>query len=574
MPQAPSWSAPPQDSCRGCSPGRLLLAVAILGAVPPVGAQRESGQARAPGVAGAYPAAARFFAQHAAPLTLLSVTARRPLGRGDTLLLVRAAMPDSVRSGLGESGYPGKELLTAYGAFVVRGGRVRLALGPEEAVRGDARLSWGADDMRVEAASAHAVTLGLYGDTYGVLDRKVTYLLDLGTPAVLGRIVHRGLIVGAIAPFRDSLYATVSPDGKTSTLVIIARQAPGEAVRGAVAGPPAIGTLDQVGGAPLPVVHAALARGDSLTLYGDSVALVRTARGWSHRLLPPRIRVVRLPSGDSLDLTFLPNPLSAGAVATRLLPHTGDAGDAAAFLVTGAEVNKSGRQVQYAGVYQLAPERHRLHPLPVPTYARFARMRPERVRDGYSSEFTELEAAVGAFQVVRDTVWFGTNFYDGEGTTGVGAVGSFALATRRYDVRYSPALADWSTSALAADGGALWLGLVVYPEGAPQSGGVLRYDRRTGAARRYALPEVVNALVPWGGTVYAGTVDGVYRLQDGRFVPLPLGFDPRGRVVSVGARRPRCGRPRAAQRRSSLTDVAGATASHPPGTWYPGSSRP
>jgi hypothetical protein len=518
----------------------LFLLAGLLGAgrggAVPSAAEAQDPRARPLEVGEAYPAVARFLAQRAPTLTRLTVTARQPLGRGDTLLLVRAGMPDSLRRGLDEGGYPGKALFTAYGAFVMRGGRLHLPLGVEEAVQGDARLAWGAGDMRVERASPHAVTLALYGDTYGDLDRKVTYLLDLGSPAVVARIVHGGLAVSAMALFGDSLYAAVSADGKRSTIVAVTRERPRAAAEGAVAGNPGMATLDQMDGVPLPAVGAAVATAKSLTFYGESLGLVRTAQGWSRRPLPRQVPAGPLPTGDSLDLGFLPNPLSPAEFAARLLLRAGDSGGVAAFLVTGAEVNKRGAKVQYAGVYELARGRHHLHALPVPDYARFARLRPGRVRDGYTEGFIDLEAGIGAFQLARDTVWFGTTFYDGEGTTGVGALGSFALATRRYDVRYLPGLADYSTSAIAVDGGVLWLGLVVYPEGAPRGAGVLRYDRRTGATRRYALPEVVTALLPWDGTVYAGTGDGLYRLRGERFVPLPLGFDPRGRVVPGGAR--------------------------------------
>lgn len=518
-----------------------LVAAALLGFVPPAFAQEERGTATA--FHEAYPAIAEFFAGRAPALTLLSEIARHPLGNGDTLLVARGAMPDSVRRKL-PLGHENRELIVAFAPFVVRGGGVYLSLGLEEAVHADARLAWGWDVVRIEAASERAVTLSQSGDTYGVLYRKITYLLDLDSPAVVARIEHGGLAVGAMATFRDSLYAALSPNRETSTLVAVADSIhpPGLQATAALG----ITTLDSIEGGILPVVSAASSTPDSLTFYGDSISLIRTAEGWSRRHHPSHSRLAILPDGDSLDLDFLAAPLSPGAIATRVIPWGVDSIRGGAFLVTDEERNRhagpdtplgypAGEQAPEAGVWELAPGHRRLHALPVPTYGSFANLRPKSAQ-WLEVEFITLEAGIGAFQVVRDTVWFGTTFYDGEGTTGVGAVGSFSLDTRRYDIRHAPALADWSTSALAVVDGVLWLGLVLHPEGASYGGGVLRYDTRSNSTRRYPVPDVITTLVVWEDTVYAGTTDGIYRLQEGRFAPLPLGFDPEGRLIPLEAR--------------------------------------
>jgi hypothetical protein len=165
-----------------------------------------------------------------------------------------------------------------------------------------------------------------------------------------------------------------------------------------------------------------------------------------------------------------------------------------------------------------------------------SRARPERIRHGSTRRGTGLGTGVGAFTGAGDTLWLGTNFYDGEGDTRVGAVGSFALGSRRYALRYPRALADWSTSALAVDGGALWLGLVGPPKGADYGGGVLPVDRLTGGTRRYAVPGVVTALAVWGETVAAGTTNALYVPTSGRFTPLAISFDSHGRETDGSAR--------------------------------------
>jgi hypothetical protein len=76
----------------------------------------------------------------------------------------------------------------------------------------------------------------------------------------------------------------------------------------------------------------------------------------------------------------------------------------------------------------------------------------------------------------RSTIWFTNNFYDGEGTSGVGAVGAFDVRTRRFEMRYLPEIAAWSGSAISLDGEGLWIGLMRQPEGAAFSGGLLHYN--------------------------------------------------------------------------------------------------
>jgi len=68
-------------------------------------------------------------------------------------------------------------------------------------------------------------------------------------------------------------------------------------------------------------------------------------------------------------------------------------------------------------------------PLPQSTYDQFAAASPERVKNGYVRQGTEIHESPGPWQREGEKVWFGKTFYDGEGSTGVGGFGYFDLAT-------------------------------------------------------------------------------------------------------------------------------------------------
>jgi hypothetical protein len=54
------------------------------------------------------------------------------------------------------------------------------------------------------------------------------------------------------------------------------------------------------------------------------------------------------------------------------------------------------------------------------------------------------------------------------------------LRTHKFEMRYLPGIVAWSGSAMRFDGDDLWIGLMQQPKGAAFSGGLLRYNLRTG----------------------------------------------------------------------------------------------
>jgi hypothetical protein len=164
----------------------------------------------------------------------------------------------------------------------------------------------------------------------------------------------------------------------------------------------------------------------------------------------------------------------------------------------------------------LLPTALRGHPMPASSYAEFARARPERVSDGYDSASTQIEEKIGPFQVVGDSIWFGKTFYDGEGTTGVGGVGYFTTSRSEYTFLKIREVVRWSVSAIMVEDQSVWIGLVEHPEGPDYSGGLLRYDLKSGTTEKYPIDEVVLRIKRWNDRVYLATSRGLSIMEGGR----------------------------------------------------------
>lgn len=121
---------------------------------------------------------------------------------------------------------------------------------------------------------------------------------------------------------------------------------------------------------------------------------------------------------------------------------------------------------------------------------------------------TEVGEKIGPFQREGSKIWVGKTFYDGEGVSGIGDIGYYDTAAQTWTFLKIPEMVNWSTSALLVEPGEIWVGLASQGEGAGTSGGLLRYDRATGKAKRFELPEVVLKIARVGQAVYCGTSGG------------------------------------------------------------------
>jgi hypothetical protein len=107
-----------------------------------------------------------------------------------------------------------------------------------------------------------------------------------------------------------------------------------------------------------------------------------------------------------------------------------------------------------AGVYITSQSgRQQFFHVPVPMPVRYHDSRPS------SQTPEQIENDIGPFALDGTRLWFGNTFYDGEGISGVGAIGSFDTITRQFEMRYLPEIAPWSASALLVEGPDIWVGL-------------------------------------------------------------------------------------------------------------------
>jgi hypothetical protein len=143
------------------------------------------------------------------------------------------------------------------------------------------------------------------------------------------------------------------------------------------------------------------------------------------------------------------------------------------------------------------------------TYDDFARARGRRVKDGYVRDGTIIEEKIGPAQSEGDKLWFGKTFYDGEGNSGVGGFGYFDASDRQYHLFVPPEIADYSVSAIRVEPDAVWLAVFQFGEYGGSPVGVLRYDRKTQAPRKYELPDAVYGLTESGSRTLVATSSGI-----------------------------------------------------------------
>ena len=69
--------------------------------------------------------------------------------------------------------------------------------------------------------------------------------------------------------------------------------------------------------------------------------------------------------------------------------------------------------------------REQYYPVPISTMALYREVFPDKPAGG------EIENDIGAFVLDGNKIWFANTFYDAEGVSGVGAIGSFDISTRK-----------------------------------------------------------------------------------------------------------------------------------------------
>jgi len=98
-----------------------------------------------------------------------------------------------------------------------------------------------------------------------------------------------------------------------------------------------------------------------------------------------------------------------------------------------------------------------------------------------------IEESASSCAVAGDTVWFGVNFYNGEGYTGHGGIGHYERQSNRLEVRRIPELRDYPIDKAVWDGENIWAATASNYEclGTPPALGLIKYNWNTKALTIY-----------------------------------------------------------------------------------------
>ena len=183
-------------------------------------------------------------------------------------------------------------------------------------------------------------------------------------------------------------------------------------------------------------------------------------------------------------------------------------------------LNDAGKKYEHLpGIAIQEGESYLAYPLPqsTPEDMGLYRRKFQATLEAYGLDIASytVHESIEVFALHAKRLWFGKSFNDGEGYTGVGSLGYFDIEQRIYKLIKLPELADWSTSAILIEKGAIWIGLARHPEGASYSGGLLRYEIETKATQIYPIKEVVTDILHYNGALYVASERGqLYVLRD------------------------------------------------------------
>src|ERR1700674_1074553 len=161
-------------------------------------------------------------------------------------------------------------------------------------------------------------------------------------------------------------------------------------------------------------------------------------------------------------------------------------------------------------VETLGADRTKFYPLPQSTAEKYIRLRPGDLRiNPITPDHYERQEVIGPYQIEDARIWFGNNYYDGEGMRGVGAFGYFDTATRRYTLFSPPDVARYEISAILVEPDRVWIALDQFGEGISTSPrGLVRWNRMTHETQKYPLEFGINGIRVEGDSLRLKTRDG------------------------------------------------------------------
>ena len=338
------------------------------------------------------------------------------------------------------------------------------------------------------------------GSTYGDQSMKRKYFYDINTRKVIS-IFENGIDVNVkhIIEFNDAIYCIGNTDAKTSVVAKIIFSSSSKIQ---------IDTFSTIQNEKIEEIFDLKKDNEKLILTSEKNQYVFTKNSWEKSKNPSpekyRYNTGARFSGLPNVLLWVPIYLvqqQATDFELEGIKHK--------FVVWNNKISANGGGASQSGIYHIQGTTVEFYPLTQPTYELFRKLRPERVEDGYSKEGTSIETEIGASQIDGDRIRFGLGFYDGEGTTGIGGIGSFDFKSKKFEVTYLKDIADFSVYSMLVEPDTIWLGLGVQPEGAVYPQVIAKISRKDNLVKLYKTPNLVNTIIRVGKAIYVGTTDGI-----------------------------------------------------------------
>lgn len=357
-------------------------------------------------------------------------------------------------------------------------------------------------DLQLDDIDEDGAILAGRGCSYGMVNRKTIYSFDLRSGKVTSKkesTIHQVYLV------YDSPNALFAVSSEHPTFAQPRDQERRGSVVSAVISP----------GMPIAPERIKVFDAIDRELIDNHVMVVRDSKGYLLRSCNSTARVITLP-GETGAVKLL----KANSCTTTETPcyHEGRETLPDQFLVGRGEITET---VQgYIKHYQFTG----------PTLEQYAHYRPGRATSGgYFPGKFNFETSIGPYTWDKGIIWFGISFYDGEGTTGVNALGRFDTKTKQYHLEYFWEIADHASSAIMVDDDYVWLGLVTHPEGADCGEGLFRLNRKDGTTKLFRFADTVSSILRRGENVYAFTDDGFYVIHGDGTMWVGVRPDPKGR---------------------------------------------
>lgn len=355
------------------------------------------------------------------------------------------------------------------------------------------------------------------GATYGDVEITRKYFFDIKDKKFLAAIT-KGVEVSAsrLIEFNGDVYSIGTSDDKKTIITTIQSQQGSQV---------SIKVTDTIENEKIEVICEVTKDGDKLILAGETNQYIFAKNAWKKTPIAPSRK-----SGGILGVQlkeFKKIWFPAKDAAELAIDQVID-GKAHKFFIMSNANTSLGYSPPAQGIIDLHEGTQTFYALPQPSYDLFSQSRPGRVADGYTKNATEIQTEINTYQSQDNLIWFGLGFYDGEGTSGIGGIGTFDPVSKKYKISYLKEISASSVYSILVDDDAIWLGLGSQPEGDAYGNGVARINRKDGAFTHYEIPGLSKAIVKANKSIYIGTSAGVASINENgeiNFIHLSINAD-------------------------------------------------